>query len=247
MKSIHNNGSRHWKTAGFTLSDLITIASVLLVFASFVIPVLKSAGGADSMSSCANNLRKVGQAVHMYADDWGGWAPAAFQAYPHGGGWKNWAIALREGNYLDCDIREDDGGFHRAESGRDHVFACPSPPPGQIRSNIGWHQHSTYGMRVKFGGYAPHASHADSEFLDIYRRNPRKILMADSVFRGRNSQWSIIGRASGVGGRIHLKHDEKANVQFIDGSVEPLGEDSPVFRGEPERWLSLTVGPQVLE
>ncbi len=232
---------------GFTAAELLTAACLLIIFLTLAIPVLKSAGDAETRVNCVNNLKKIGQSVHMYAGDWDGWAPAAFQPYPQNGGWKNWAVTLWEENYLEADISEADGGYHRAERGHHHVFACPAPPPGQIRTHVGWHQHSTYGMRVKFDRYALHASPGDSEFLDIHRRNPRKILMADSLFRGRDSQWALIGRASGIGGRIHLKHDGKANVQFIDGSVEPLGEDSPVFRGEPERWLSLTVGPRTAD
>lgn len=82
---------------------------------------------------CMNNLKQVGLAVMMYADDYNGWAPAGDDASG-----KKWSHGLHR--YV--------GNF--ATVGKPHIFVCPSFPTAQCMG--GWYtERDTYGWNV---GYA---------------------------------------------------------------------------------------------
>lgn len=97
-------------------------------------------------------------------------------------------------------------------------------------------------MRLKFGSLVSSPAVANSEPLDIWRRDPRKILMGDSFNNTLNTQWAIIARVSGTAWRLHLKHSNMANALFLDGSVASIGQDSPHL-STPEAWHTVRVGP----
>ncbi len=71
------------KKQGFTLIELLVVISIILILVSFVVPQIGGARAKARMVKCANNLRVIGTALIMYADDNGGAFPAGLSGlYP---------------------------------------------------------------------------------------------------------------------------------------------------------------------
>jgi prepilin-type N-terminal cleavage/methylation domain-containing protein len=60
------NRDRH---AGFTLVELLVVIAILSLLIAILLPALSQAKHQARRMACAGNLRQVGVAIHLYADD----------------------------------------------------------------------------------------------------------------------------------------------------------------------------------
>jgi len=62
--------------AAFTLVELLAVITVIGVLTSLLAPALAQARQQGKRAGCLNNLRQVGLATHLYADESGSYPPA---------------------------------------------------------------------------------------------------------------------------------------------------------------------------
>jgi prepilin-type processing-associated H-X9-DG protein/prepilin-type N-terminal cleavage/methylation domain-containing protein len=65
----------------FTLVELLVVVAIVALLIALLLPALSKARNAASTVACASNLRQIGAAFQMYADESGGYLPYSYQLY----------------------------------------------------------------------------------------------------------------------------------------------------------------------
>jgi len=68
----------------FTLVEVLVVVAIIAVLASILFPVLSRARAKARQTACSSNMRQVGLALAMYADDHDGLLPPATTKVPGG-------------------------------------------------------------------------------------------------------------------------------------------------------------------
>jgi prepilin-type N-terminal cleavage/methylation domain-containing protein/prepilin-type processing-associated H-X9-DG protein len=218
---------------GFTLIELLTVIAIIGILAGILIPVVGRVRESARNSACLSNLRQIGTAFHLHANDRDGTFPPSQRAtsdiYPAG---SIWSIEIHP--YLDGRDIAPNGGIPTPPqwlSGTSGALICPSHENTPAYQNEPWK--TGYAMNYRL--YSPDMplSNNDNGVATTWRigiiedsRIPtsRKILVADHhEFQFQVTQFGLLN--SHVGAIRHFRrHNDgnSSNYLFIDGSVRNI-------------------------
>jgi len=189
---------------GFTLIELLVVIAIIAILAAILLPALRQAKEKAKQSACANNLRQLGLALNMYAQDHDGDLPKPIDTASGSASWY-WALKIYRTGYVKAT----------------DAFCCPSWPPYQLKAN---QLFMTYGMRVRVAGLWTAFSPPSLQKAEAYTNPSDFLILADSIFDppapfGATPHYYQRYYLYPNEGDIHLRHVGQANCLFLDGHV----------------------------
>lgn len=180
----------------FSLIELIGVIAVIAVLVSLLVPLLHSMRGSANLVICTSNQKQLHAGIVLYAQDNGGDLPPAYSSATG----KTWSSLI-------------DGYMDDGRKNRKSVFACPDALD-LYTPDLGFSQ-ATYGMNGHIPAAVSHVSSAP--------RPEKFCLLSEASLNGGGKYYNA--QLWGAGSNRPLGvHEGRANVLFLDGHVELLGE-----------------------
>jgi len=215
---------------GFTLIELLVVIAIIALLAGILFPVFSRARESARGAQCQSNLKQIGAACLMYAQDWDGLLP---RCQTNNQLWDYQIITYVNYDLANMYSRKDYSIFH-----------CPS---GNQNPGINSYRSRGYSYNRYIGetDYKDASNIASLEtpsntLLAVDSINPAAGVLIEGATRPGLVNAPFVDADRAVTG-VCYRHHEKANVVFCDGHVKacPKGTDvgyGPIPKGT--KWFN---------
>jgi prepilin-type N-terminal cleavage/methylation domain-containing protein/prepilin-type processing-associated H-X9-DG protein len=201
---------------GFTLIELLVVIAIISIVASLLFPAFVRIRKSAANANCVSNLHQLGTALLLLVGDQ---APNLSVQYYNGSNETTWASDLVDKGYLSFDAMKK-------------VARCPSlaTPAAEIDNYsffcYGLNRLATLTVGSDPAAKPPVQYDKKINIMTLPSRSKAAIL-GDSVVkpdqRFNAAQWLFFGFGNhGDGGIVHVRHNGRANLFFLDGHIEAL-------------------------
>lgn len=223
---------RRERRRAFTLIELLTVIAIVGVLAGILIPVVGRVRENARASSCASNLRQLGNALHLYAADNNGlfpaprWREADAENGLQNPTRANWQVEVAPFLALDISTRSFNTSY---SDERDSYVFCPEYAH-RYRDTTDW-------GTVQTGGYGMNNNLIQGGAWGYRFRRNQITAPSRTVLLGDSTDWHLNIKADGWPAKITAKpgdyesgdprrHGSTANYLFVDGRVTALTPDA---------------------
>jgi prepilin-type processing-associated H-X9-DG protein len=223
------------RQTGFSLVELLVVIGIVIILMGLLFPVMRKMHASGQRAFCANNLRQLYRANIMYADENGGFVPAASDMWGSENNHR-WHGSRESGN----DPFDDSKGPLSPYLGKDgRITHCPafsgavkSTSKHAFESNCGGYGYNVgVGSLISILGNGSQAMKEGMNPADL-QHPANTVMFADCALSqpyGSKPKYLIeysfaepyyhFGTRSQPYPSIHFRHNGLANVVWCDGHV----------------------------
>lgn len=252
---------------GFTLIELLVVIAIIALLMGILMPALQRAKEHGKRTVCSNNVRTLGLANTIYADECDGWyVPVIHRLPTENRTWPANQLFRKLAGFKDREGPADNDPSNGWNTPKE--FLCPSDTiANKRREDTRYTQWLSYGYNFTDWYYtdwyaAKYAGHKNTTVL-----NPSgELLFTESHdwwawWKGANyiDGWDVLGQDTimpyknvGCDGPTLYRHSEGANLAFYDGHMEYRKKEKVYILkdwqdGTPGMWSTFRHWPPTTE
>ncbi len=210
---------------GFTLIELLVVISIIAILAAVLFPVFGQAKAAAKKAACLSNMKQIALAWIMYSDDYDGRMVIPHLQQVSGSLFNRiewWGYVDQSQTPPVANMR--DGKLQPYIKNNAQIEDCPGAD--MLSKDT---QYGILGYGVNQELHRSRSGVITNSYSDM-ELPAETIMMADSAYAtstssppGRFGEIGMADSPSTIFGRIHARHNGKANVSWLDGHVKTMG------------------------